>query len=525
MLKKLFICLSLLNIAAYASEDGFDHKNEAFGSVSDQKGQNAKTIELDQVNLKRLAHDFWDCTFDEDRFDDMKRIFFSIPEKWRSTVIKSRDLLLGMTPFVTASVGGNFKGVKFLLEHGADIYAADKYGHDALFWAEQKEYAEIAVYLRSQMSKDRNAENIEAENAEIQKFDQAVSLKLLSNKLWCYAKNKDSLDNMKSLLDGIPEEQRSKVINFPAVWHMSPLMMASFSGNFEGVKFLLEHGADIYATSGYKQNAYYWAERGGYTEIAEYLRSQMDKNLSAKTKRIDPASFQRLAHDFWYCAADNDKFDDMKSLLDSIPEKQRNEVVNCQLHCTTPLIRASISGNFKGVKLLVENGAGIYVKDDSGRDAYRWAKLMEQTNVAKYLRSKDVRGWYKNPVDVFQRFIENELTPDNSDNIELDEFHLRTLAGALWGAAAGKERFDDMKRIFFSVPEEKRGQVINCPGFFGLTPLMRASIGGNFEGVQFLVERGADIYAKDANGRDALSLAEQKEYADVVEYLRSKGYK
>ena len=282
MLKKLFVCLSLLNIATYASEDGFDHKNETFGSVSDQKSQtdvvehpdsqiakaqSAETIELDPDRLKRLVSDFWFCAKNKDRLDDMKRIFFSIPEKQRSKAIKCRDSWQGMSPLVIASYFGNFEAVKFLVEHGADIYAVDKRGFDAFFWAKVIGYTEIEGYLDSQMDKDRNAENIEV--------DQATRNTILANKLWFYAKNKDRLDDMKSLLDSVPEEQRNEVINRPILRGMTPLMTAAFNGNSEGVEFLLEHGADIYAEDADGHNAYYWAERGGNKDVWEYLRSRM----------------------------------------------------------------------------------------------------------------------------------------------------------------------------------------------------------------------------------------------------------
>ena len=296
MFKKFVVCLSLLNIAAYASEDGFANKNEAFGGVSDQRGQNAKTIELDQVNLKQLADDFWDCTFDEDRFDDMKRIFFSIPEKWRSAVIKSRDLLLGVTPFVTVSIVGNFKGVKFLVEHDADIYAVDKFGYDAFSWAKMAGRTDVMDYLRSKDVRgwyknpldivQRFIENKStpdnSDNIELAPFHLGV----LTDALCDVVGDNDRFEDMErafSLMSYIPEKQRSRVINYPGFLGMSSLMTAAFNGNLECAKFLVEHGADVYAEDKYGQDAYYWAERGGNEDVVEYLRSQMmGKDLSAE---------------------------------------------------------------------------------------------------------------------------------------------------------------------------------------------------------------------------------------------------
>jgi len=42
---------------------------------------------------------------------------------------------------------------------------------------------------------------------------------------------------------------------------------------------------------------------------------------------------------------------------------------------------------------------------------------------------------------------------------------------------------------------------------------------------KYLVENGADINAKDAGGRTALSIAEEKEHMDIIEYLKIHGAK
>ena len=51
--------------------------------------------------------------------------------------------------------------------------------------------------------------------------------------------------------------------------------------------------------------------------------------------------------------------------------------------------------------------------------------------------------------------------------------------------------------------------------------LMRAAAEGNLEAVQNLVLRGADIYFRDHQGDNALSLAAGSGYLEILEYLSS----
>lgn len=57
----------------------------------------------------------------------------------------------------------------------------------------------------------------------------------------------------------------------------------------------------------------------------------------------------------------------------------------------------------------------------------------------------------------------------------------------------------------------------------GLTPLMAAAKGGNLEIVRFLLERGADVNARNEYGKTALRLAALDHRDDVVDYLQQCG--
>ena len=56
----------------------------------------------------------------------------------------------------------------------------------------------------------------------------------------------------------------------------------------------------------------------------------------------------------------------------------------------------------------------------------------------------------------------------------------------------------------------------------GLVPLHHAALNGSVDGVQLLVERGADVNTLDGMGRTPLEQAKARNNAPVARFLRSK---
>lgn len=65
-------------------------------------------------------------------------------------------------------------------------------------------------------------------------------------------------------------------------YRYTPLMWAAHNGQIEKVKFLIEHGADVYATTGRNNTALHIAAREGHVDVLNYLAGRYPELLYQK---------------------------------------------------------------------------------------------------------------------------------------------------------------------------------------------------------------------------------------------------
>ncbi len=241
--------------------------------------------------------------------------------------------------------------------------------------------------------------------------------------------------------------------------NLTPLMLASRKGNLEIVKLLVKAGADVHAKDEYGQTALTLSAGYGHKEVATFLiKSGADIKDDSAYKALQSAVFSK---DTEY----------VKLLVDAgvniniVPDDESS----------TPLMWASGEGSFYIVKVLVEGGADVNLKNKYGYTAL-------------IVGSSSIEGIDEN-MDVIRYLV-------------------------------------------------KQGADIHALSNDNVTALMFASQSGNLAAVSFYISKGADMNAKNDEGFTALTLAE-KTLADaseeelgyyegvpsVIEFLKKKGAK
>ena len=80
----------------------------------------------------------------------------------------------------------------------------------------------------------------------------------------------------------------------------------------------------------------------------------------------------------------------------------------------------------------------------------------------------------------------------------------------------------DVLRLLMDAAGDDTGRLLNeARGALNFTPLHMAARGGRLDACQLLVERGADIYAKDKNGDTPAQLAVANKKTSVADWLKS----
>ena len=152
----------------------------------------------------------------------------------------------------------------------------------------------------------------------------------------------------------------------------------------------------------------------------------------------------------------------------------------------TPLMNAITEGEIEVVKILLEHNADVTkIKDNSGRNAFFWAAVLDELEMLK----------------LFEKYNPDFNIADN------------------YGSNA----------LFFTRKAEtvnyllKNGADINKKNKSGRTPLIQHSLAyENQDHVKFLLEKGADINAQDNEGVTTLMFAVQTDKTKIIDICLSE---
>jgi ankyrin repeat protein/outer membrane protein assembly factor BamB len=340
-----------------------------------------------------LSYDFGKLTFRDAIWDDSDLVLAADNGELEKvkTLLKrgawadSRDIL-GGTALTSAAAKGHEEIVRLLLSSGAKLDIGKQAGkRTAIEMAAYGGNARIAKMLL-----DAGAQPYEAAYMAIERGNGEV-LKVFKDA---------GLLQVKTLTDAIAFGSAGDVKNFitdkkdvdrPLESGMltyaegtTPLMLASYLGNLDAARYLVDLGADVNRKekSTQQENALMKASERGNTEIVKLLIGK-----GAEVNATDVDQMTAL-----YKAAQSGHADTVKILLDSGAKMGTKTAI----YKDTALIAASSAGHAEVVKLLLDRGANVNETDKEKETALMKAAWGGYVAVAEALLKAGADASLKN---------------------------------------------------------------------------------------------------------------------------------
>ena len=315
----------------------------------------------------------------------------------------------------------------------------------------------------------------------------------------------------------------------------TPLIIAVRHQKLQGVKCLLEKGANPLAKDNEGQDFLYYASSRDPDLLGLVLSHVADSestlifllmSLVSKKFKISASSLKCDAffNCFSHCiilggtsvSEDDKELNQLHSAerdsdvtkIKSTPPLERS-VDSRNAAGMTPLMNAAMNGNVQTVKLLIEKGADPSLTDNSGRTSLHFAAAGGDTNIISLIHTRmpDIESLdgggetplfvaaYSGELHAVKWFLERGAKAAYEDKRGWNALHCAALSN-------DPEIID---HILTHVPN------IESRTADGATPLILAVLYRKLQCVKCLLERGANPLAKDNEGQDSLYYASSRD--------------
>ena len=422
-----------------------------------------------------------------------------------------------VTPLILSGGWNNFMAVYLLLDHGADANIGRDDGYTPLHRAVSEGFFDITKLL-VQKGSNVNLQNKEGRTplflGVANKHEQLIKL-LIENEADVSIVYKENSTERFYLVRG---KDRGR-----AAWHyvlVKKHLLGLFLKRMNGGSLDVADFGDVLGSG--------WGK-----DPPEGTRDKILKECDFKFKEIPGVTVLHIAS----------KKNNEPEIIDLLVKSGAN--VNAQdAEGFTPLHMATIHGNLKIVKKLVDLEADVNIVTTDGKNAVELAHLNEELEIEEYLESKMASSQRTKDKKVDSELADFLIEAYGlSATYDLKEHFKKLNLRSGWGKDLPEGTGD---KILKEYEKEKPGVnplhiasgIINEPEIVdllvmyganvnaqddeGFTPLHMAAIHGNLKIVKKLVDLEADVNIITTDGKNAAELAHLNEELETEEYLRSK---
>eukprot|EP01060_Flectonema_neradi_P008381 TRINITY_DN159_c1_g1_i1.p1 TRINITY_DN159_c1_g1~~TRINITY_DN159_c1_g1_i1.p1 ORF type:complete len:822 (+),score=164.34 TRINITY_DN159_c1_g1_i1:134-2599(+) len=261
-----------------------------------------------------------------------------------------------------AAEEGKLDVAELLVSRGANVNCVDRWGNTPLSGAMQNNHTALITFLKSKG----------ADAPASSKAPTAIA------HLMCSAAVAGDLTEMNKLVT------EGASVNIHDYDFRYPLHIAAEEGHLDMVKFLVEKGADVNCQDKWTTTPLSGAEACHQNEVVEYLRGQgarLTHECVPRRKNSIRTAGKTAAIDALIKAAAVGDAVELQKLIPTVNSVNTGDYDNrCALHL------ASEEGHMSCVKLLIEAGADLNVKDRWGTTPLRGAIRNTHNNIADYLK-------------------------------------------------------------------------------------------------------------------------------------------
>ena len=382
----------------------------------------------------------------------------------------------GETALMVVARAGDIEGAQLLLKAGADVNAVEAWGQQSpLMWAAaQSQPAMVKLLIGHGAAVDARGAVRDWQRKVIREprpkdMNQGGFTPLL------YAAREGCVACARELVAG------GANLNLPDPHRVTPLVMALLNLHFDLAAYLIEAGADVNKWDLYGRTPLYMAADTSTLPV-------MGNGSMVVLPSMDKLTALDIAKQLLAKGADPNIQLKRRPPYRNVPQDRGGDTILS--FGATPLLRAARAGDAPMVQLLLTHGALVDLPSNQGVTPLMAAAGLEYGLRVTRGRNRTEEGVLKTLellVDAGADLNARELTEPKGD-------------------AAAAQLVINQRLADYSY--DYRGRQVPSPRAIPhRTALHGAAMKGFDPIVKFLVEHGADLYAKDANGRTALDLA------------------